>query len=302
MDAALVLVRLLAFGAGVTLFGAPLFVLYSGPVDLIAPDRLRRLLAAAAAVSALAAVATLVLQTGEMAGDPRAGLDPATLRDVIAGGSFGTSILVRVGAALLALEILIARPGGRHFWGLTAAFGAIGLVALAWAGHGAADEGRAGLARPAAYVARLLAAGVWLGALLMLVLLLGARTPDPGDLKALHRALAGFSGVGSIVVAVIVASGLVNSWFLIGPGHLGDVAGSLWGRLLIVKLALFAAMLACAALNRLRLTSKLKAALAGDPRAALSALRRSLAVESAAAFAVLGLVAVLGALAPPASA
>jgi putative copper resistance protein D len=302
VEAALVLVRLVAFVSGVALFGAPLFVLYSGPAGEVAPRRLKPLLIGAAALAAIAAGASLVLQTGEMAGDPAAGLDPATLRDVITGGGFGASILVRAGAALLAVAMLLARPAAGRLWSLTAALGAVGLAALAWAGHGAADEGPAGLLHASADVAHLLAAGAWLGALLVLILLMAARTPGAAELKALHRALSGFSGVGSIIVAVIVASGLVNSWFLIGRDHLRDFAASLWGQLLLVKLALFAAMLVFAALNRFRLTPRLEAALAGDPRAALSALRRSVALESAAGLTVLALVAGLGVLAPPASA
>lgn len=301
MDATLVLIRLTAFAAGMALFGAPLFVLYSGRVEEVAPRRLKRLLTAAAALSAVAAIASLIVQTGQMAGDPAAGLDPATLRDVIAGGGFGVSILVRLGAALLALGCLAALPARRPLWALAAAAGAIGLAALAWAGHGAANEGWAGVAHTAADVAHLLAAGVWLGALLMFVLLLVARTPSPAEVGTLHRALKGFSGVGSIVVAVIVVSGLVNSWFLVGPSHLGDLLASLWGQLLLVKLALFAAMVGFAALNRFRLTPRLEAA-AADSRAALSALRRSVALETGAGLAVLTLVASLGVLAPPASA
>jgi putative copper resistance protein D len=301
VDAALVLIRLAAFAAGVVLFGAPLFVLYSGPADEVAPRRLKPLLIAAAALSAAAAVAALVVQTGEMAGDPATGLDPSALRDVIAGGGFGASILVRIGAAMLALGLLLALRSGRRLWTVTAASGAVGLAALAWGGHGAADEGLAGLAHTSADITHLLAAGVWLGALLMLRLLLSARAPDAAALKALHRALKGFSGVGSIVVAVIVASGLVNSWFLVGPDHLGGLTASLWGQLLLVKLALFIAMLGLAALNRFQLTPHLEAALAGDARAALAALRRSLALESATGLAILAMVAGLGVLAPPAS-
>ena len=302
MEAALVLVRLAAFASGVALFGAPLFVLYSGPADQIAPKRLKPLLIGAAVLSAITGVASLILQTGEMAGDPAAGLDPATLRDVITGGGFGASILVRAGAALVAAALLLARPAGRRLWGLTTALGAVALAALAWAGHGAADEGAPGLAQAGADVTHLLAADARLGGLLVLCLLFPARTPGGGELKALHGALRGFSGVGSIIVAVIVASGLVNSWFLVGPDHLSDFAVSLWGQLLLVKLALFAAMLGFAALNRFRLTPRLEAALASDPRAALAALRRSVALESAAGLAVLALVASLGVLAPPAAA
>ncbi|HKR88005.1 MAG TPA: copper homeostasis membrane protein CopD [Phenylobacterium sp.] len=301
MDAALILVRLVALASGVALFGAPLFVLYGGPPEEVAPGPLKPLLAWAALTSGLAAGAALVLQTGEMAGEPAAGLDPATLRDVITSGGFGASILARLGAALPALGLLIALRAGRMLWIVTAALGAVGLSALAWSGHGAADEGAVGLAHTAADIVHLLAAGVWLGALLVLALLLWAPEPGPKALGVLHRALKGFSGVGSVVVAALIASGLANSWFLVGPDHVTDFAASLWGRLLLAKLAIFAAMLMLAALNRFRLTPRLEAALVGDPRTALSALRRSLALESAAGLLVLALVAGLGLLAPPAA-
>lgn len=305
MEAAVVLVRLAAFAGGVTLFGAPLFVVYGLPREHDGPGALRPVLVAAALLTVLAAAAGLVLQTGEMAGDPGAGLDPATLGEVLTGGAFGVSTVVRAAAGLLALILLIALRPGRAVWRLAAALGAVGLAAIAWSGHGGADEGAAGLVHALADVVHLLSAGVWLGALAALGLLLNRRAPassaDAAAVADLHGALHGFAGVGSAAVAVIVASGLANGWFLVGPQHVGDVAGSLWGRLLLIKLALFAAMLGLAALNRFRLTPRLEAALAGDPRAALSDLRRSLALETAAGLAVLALVAALGRLAPPIS-
>lgn len=301
MEAAVVLVRLGAFAAGVTLFGAPLFVLYGLPRETDSAGALRPILIVAALLTSLAAAAGLVLQTGEMAGDPSAGLDAATLRDVLAGGGFGISMAVRVAAGLLALVLLIAFRAGHALWGLTATLGAVSLAAITWSGHGGADEGAAGLVHALADVVHLLSAGVWLGALAALGLLLNRRSPSSAAVADLHGALKGFAGVGSATVAIIVASGLVNSWFLVGPRHIGDFAGSLWGRLLLIKLALFAAMLGFAALNRYRLTPRLEATLAGDPAAALGDLRRSLALETAVGLAVLVLVAALGRQAPPIS-
>ena len=301
MELAVVLARFAAFVAGAALFGSPLFVLYSGRAGEAAPRRLKSLLIGAAALALVAALAALVAQTGQMADDPRAGLDPSTLRDVVAGSGFGVSILVRAGAAVLALAGLTALRPGRRLWALTAILGAAGLAALAWDGHGAADPGAAGLVHATADIIHLLAAGVWLGALLCLTLLLFARQPSAQALADLHRALRGFSGVGSAAVATILASGLVNGWFLVGAQHLDGLVAMAWGRLLLVKLALFAAMLAFAAHNRFRLTPRLEASLAGDLMAALSALRRSVAMESALGLGVLALVAVLGILAPPAS-
>jgi putative copper resistance protein D len=70
--------------------------------------------------------------------------------------------------------------------------------------------------------------------------------------------------------------------------------------LLSLKLVLFVAMLGLAAANRFRLNPALAASLNSDEaqEPALAALRRSLLVESSLAFAVLGLVAWFGMLAP----
>ncbi len=294
----IVLARLAAFVAAAALFGAPLFVLYSGRQDEAAPRLLRPVLTGAALIALLAADVALIAQTAQMAGDLRQGLNPATLHDVVIGSGFGRSIVARACASFLALVVLLRMPPGRRLWSLAVALGAAGLAALAWDGHGAADPGLAGGLHAAADVMHLLAAGVWLGALLCLALGLMARTPAT---EPLHRALKGFSGIGSVAVAAIIASGLVNAWFLVGPQHLAGLVTTAWGRLLLAKLVLFAAMLGLAALNRWRLTPRLEASLADDPAAALAALRRSLGLESALALGVLALVSVLGVLPPPAS-
>lgn len=304
MEAAVILVRLLAFAAGAVLFGAPLLALYS-PGGTGAAKGLRGLIAASAAITAMAAAGALVAQTGQMAGDPWAGLDPGMLRDVIGAAGFGPSVVVRLGAGLAALAIAALLPSGRLVWTASAVLGAAALAALAWAGHGAADEGAAGVVHAAVDIAHLLAAGAWLGALGELLLLLQASARNTAAAAAAHRALAGFAGVGSAAVAVIVASGLVNGWFLVGPQNLARLASSAWGLLLLVKLALFAGMLGFAAANRFRLTPALGDSLGEPPPAsadaALAALRRSLALESALALGVLALVAVLGTLPPPSS-
>lgn len=103
-------------------------------------------------------------------------------------------------------------------------------------------------------------------------------------------------------MALLLLTGLVNSWFLVGPDHLSALAPSAYGLLLVAKVVLFAGMLGLAAINRFRLTPGLGAALAGaPPQAALAALRRSIVLETAAAIAVLALVSLLGTLAPPAA-
>src|SRR3546814_9453782 len=97
--------------------------------------------------------------------------------------------------------------------------------------------------------------------------------PGPADRMAVdhihlsHRALDGFARIGSIVVGLLILSGVVNSWILVGPSRLGSLFTSLYGALLTAKLLLFGAMLILAAANRFFLTPALAMAVeSGDAR------------------------------------
>ena len=114
--------------------------------------------------------------------------------------------------------------------------------------------------------------------------------------------MRGFSLVGTIIVALLILTGTVNGWFLVGPGNIASLGQSTYGLLLIAKLLLFAGMLGLAALNRYRLTPALAQAIEEEdaPRAQ-ALLRASLVVEGGLAIVILGLVAWLGTLSPPMS-
>lgn len=305
MELAIIATRIVQFAAAVVVFGAPLFLLYglSGP-DRAALRWPRPLAMVASLALLLSAVAALMAQTAAMVGDPAAALDRAMMGSVTFETPFGIAIGVRALAAALALALCLAlRPGTVLWLGLTT-LGAVAVASFAWSGHGAASEGPGALPHLIADVLHLMAAGVWLGALAALALMLRPRPapPEPAAARTLHGALAGFSGVGSAVVAILLLSGLVNSWCLVGLDGLSRITNSPYGLLLVAKLVLFVAMLALAAANRFRHTPALAAALAmGAAESALPALRRSVALETALGLAILALVGVLGALAPVAA-
>lgn len=290
------------------LFGLPLFGLYTlrgteRAASSILPFR-PVLFTTAIAGIALSAFAMVVL-AASMAGVGLGEVDRATIAAVASGTSIGTAWQVRLAALLASAVCAVAcwrHPG--IALRVLAILGAIALGTLAWTGHGAADEGVAGWVHLGADILHLWAAGVWLGALAALAILLFApaarQTPDLINVS--HRALHGFAKMGSVAVAVLIASGLVNSWMLVGPANLGALFTTLYGQLLVVKLLIFALMLLLAGANRFFLTPALASGLAaGDTVPALRALRRSLASESVCGLVVLGLVAWLGLLAPPAS-
>ncbi len=258
-----------------------------------------------AALGVVLSLVGLVTLAAGMAGVPLASVDLASIQMILGDTSIGTAWLARIAALAVALVALFAlRRRAALALTLVAAAGATALASLAWAGHGAMDEGALGWLHLVADIVHLWAAGIWVGALVALMLLLFRRreAAHPDHLLLSHRVLAGFSLVGTIAVGAIIVSGLVNSWLLVGPANVLKLPESRYGQLLIAKLVLFGAMAALAAGNRFRLVPAFERSLAAaDHRGALRALRRSLTIETGCAIAVLALVAWLGTLEPPAS-
>jgi putative copper resistance protein D len=173
----------------------------------------------------------------------------------------------------------------------------IGL--LAWTGHAGAASGVGGGAlHLAADVTHLLAAGVWIGGLVPLVMALAQAGRHEHLLTEAHHVLCRFSNLGVVSVVALLASGMVNTWFL--TDRLRGVFGSEYGRLLQTKLVLVLALIGIAAINRLRLLPALSRAGGGAGVRVLRRLQRNVAIEIALGCAVIGVVAVLG-ITPPAA-
>src|SRR2546423_76619 len=90
-----------------------------------------------------------------------------------------------------------------------------------------------------------------------------------GKTAELADPLAAFSRVGVAVVLTVLATGLVNSWFLGGLPGMGGLLTTRYGLALTIKIGLFGAMLILAAQNRYRHTPRLKTA-RGDPGDAIA--------------------------------
>lgn len=170
------------------------------------------------------------------------------------------------------------------------ALAAAALATLAWAGHAGAGEGVSGLVHRLADIVHLLAAAIWIGTLVLLLMSIRNRAVSRASLAS---ALQRFSVVGTIVVALLIGTGLVNVWAIAGI-DIASLVTTDYGLVLLVKLLLFAGMLAFAALNRWRYTPMLMR----DHGAPAAPLRRSLSQELSLALAVLAAVALLGTLSP----
>lgn len=307
IEVAVILLRLAQYGAASILMGSALFVLYALPAAgprSAEQTRWPRLLVFWAAVVLLGAtLAGLVAQTAVMAGSLAEALKPASLEAVVSGMDLGKATAVRAGTAAVAFLLLLRPTPSRIRWTLVASCGVIAAASFAWMGHGAATEGGGGLLHLASDILHSWAAAAWIGALCAFGLLLWGRDESTEALMVSYRALRQFSAVGTMLVATLVVTGLINSWFLVGPENIGGAITTDYGRLLVVKLAFFAGMVILASANRFRLTPQLEARLqnASKNSASVRALRRSLMIETIFGVGVLAAVAWFGTLPPPAA-
>lgn len=246
-------------------------------------------------ISLLAAAASgaywFLLQAASMSGRPFG--DTSVLPTILNDTQFGQVAEIRFAMAIvLALYLARRRFAAGNWLGLAAG---LGLVAsLAWTGHAGSMADRRGDLHVAADALHLCAAAVWIGGLLSLVLFFAVarRTRSPASISLVREATRRFSIIGIVSVAVLSATGLVNAYFLVGSFQ--ALIATEYGRLLLLKLGVFAVMLTLAATNRLWLTPRLGASRGG----ALRWLTRNSTIEFALGLAVIVIVGMLGTLHP----
>ena len=244
----------------------------------------------------------VMAETVALSDDAANALNPAALWTVLWETPFGLACLVRAGLLMLSVAACFAvhRPKARR-WAQMALGGAV-MLSFAWTGHGAVAIGKTAGIHLAADFLHLIAAGIWIGALVPLTVLAVAarRSGASEDAHALQAALSAFSQVGMWVVAVVIFSGVVNSIYLLNLAQWRDALNSAYGKVLLVKLAVFGGMLGLAAFNRYRISRVLDGGSecsGGAP--VIDAARSSLVAETLLAALLLGAVSVLGTLPPP---
>jgi copper resistance protein D len=303
IETGLITARFLHFAAVMALFGLALFPLYSYPASGFSPlARLSRWLRTAkwcAAILALASALawgwfTIAAMTGTMTA---AGAD--SLLTVLRETSFGQVWVARLALVAGLLTVMRRRSNEQPDWTIML-LAALLLVSLALVGHTHTSDGMLWVVHIGADGAHLLAAGAWLGGLLALayLLLLARRCPSAEHTTHAISALARFSGMGYTVVAALVGSGLVNAWVLVASPE--RLITTPYGQLLLVKVCLFAGMLALAAQNRFRLVPVLQRCKQGamPSEAPLRVARRNVLVEQTLGLVIVLIVAWLGTLQP----
>lgn len=284
--ASLIVARVLAFVALLLVAGLPFHALTLGA---FAPmSRRKRLVLALLALMAAGASIWWALETvAAMAGATLATLDQETFIVVLAATPLGAVMEWRL-TALAAVLLAMIVPLRALRCGIAALAGAVALGTMAWTGHAGASEGTIGTLHRAADVVHLLAAATWLGALAGFTVAAFGQ----GD-RGIAQELAAFARTGSVIVALLLLTGVVNTIAIAGwPLPIS----SRWGWLLAFKLALFAGMLGVAAINRWKITP----ALERGEATAKGHLQRSLAIEFALGLGVVAIVGLLGVLDPAA--
>jgi putative copper resistance protein D len=293
--------RFVHFAALTFLFGALLFPLYafgrderSGSSAMALTQALRTPCAWAGAMAIVSGLAWFCASVGAMAGDPAASIDASLLIDTARNTGFGALWIVRmIAAAALAGFLILPGCAGRVAAETTLA--AVLLGSLALTGHAWADQGWQGWLHAGADAVHLLSAGFWVGALVALMVILRRAARAGGAPDHLGLMLGRFSSAAVVAVVVLIASGIINTALMIASPL--DLLRTAWGRVLLVKLALVAAMLALAAVNRNVNTPSLRRE-GSHPLRALRWLRRNTLAEAVLAAGVLIAVSALGLLDP----
>ena len=281
--ASLIAARFVAYTALLLTAGVPLYAVTAGP--FVPMTRPRRIALALLALLAAAASIWWALETvAAMAGLTLATLDRETFTVVLAATPLGTVMEWRL-TALAAVFLAMIVPLRALRSAVAGIAGVIALATMAWTGHAGASESDAGRL---ADVIHLVAAATWLGALAWFT---AACFGD--NEQARTQSLAAFARTGSVIVALLLLTGLINTIMIAGWPL---AVGSAWFWWLVLKIALFAAMLGLAAINRWKITPALGR---GEPSAPVH-LKRSLVLELALGLGVVAIVAMLGVLDPAA--
>ena len=268
-------------------------------------DRTIKLLWISLALSVVSGLAWLGLVSARIVGKP---LDEVvadgTIWIVLSRTQFGFAWELRFlfGLALaVCLPMRPAKDKAAPIWQevLATLLACAYLGLLAFAGHGGEGLGVERNIHLAADFLHLIAAGLWLGGLIPLALLLVylRRFREESWVSAACAVTGRFSNLGILAVGILLMSGILNVSFLVGG--IQNLIDTRYGRLLLLKMTLFAAMVCLAATNRRYLLPRLCGGVGIDRGArTVQWLVRSAAVEIVLGLGVILIVGMIGITAP----
>ena len=306
LTAQLIIARAIHIGASILLAGIFIFDLVMlaparrpGTDDLHEIERrLFRLAVWTLGAALFSALLWFCLEVASMSGLPLKNAFSATAwPTILFETQFGRVWQLRLGL-IAVLFVLVATALGRlkHERSLAPVLCLLSVLllgSLAWISHAAAAS-----VHPLGLLGDMLhlcAAGGWIGGLVPLtVFLVHVRAPfSLGETVA--RVVYRFSTLSLCCVSVLVVSGISNSWLLVGSTY--ALFTTPYGRLLLLKLTVFAILIGFGARNRFLVKTKLLKAPA-EPDLLLQ-LHRNVLCEVCLGVAVVAIVACLG-VTPPA--
>ena len=223
---------------------------------------------------------------------------PSTWNTVLFQTTFGHVWQVRLGLITTALVLVVSALSGKNGPGRSAILAlwllsVVLLVSLAWISHAAAAGVQPiGLTSDALH---LCAAGAWIGGLVPLAICLTLARVSSAIATSVPLIVGRFSTLSLCSVSALVASGVCNSWLLVGS--IPAFFTTDYGRLLLLKLGLFGTLIGFAVRNRVLI--KAAASTNQTHFGFLQQLRRGVISEICMGAAVVVIVACLG-VTPPA--
>jgi copper transport protein len=255
----------------------------------------------AAGIAALIFQSSAIFETGVSES-----ISPSQLQKVVTETSFGPPWLLQMslaGAALLIVIVLRAR-GGSLLWWVALGASAIILVTPSLTGHARAASADYSFAIVSGWL-HLVSAAVWVGGLVQIAVSVPPLLKTlEGKIRllALSSILANFNKLAMTATALIVITGLYNTW--IHVESLTALFSSEYGVTLLAKVGVSLAMVGLGGFNAFVLHPKIKAwtaEVAADgelSRIEVTRLQQSVRVEVALAAVVLLLAAILAFLPP----
>lgn len=283
--------RFAVYGSSTIIFGVMVFTVLLAPMR-VADELTRRLNPLMDGTMIILVGAMLpwpILEAAQIDGTWAGAFQLPTIGTLLSSTAPGTFWIEQMMVSLLLMVIYLAL--GRRGRYPVLLVGAALMVSLALVGHAAMDGGWRGDLHKANDAIHILAASTWIGGLVALMPCL-RMLDDPDLRRQASTALIRFSVIGHIAVALVIATGIVNAYLILGRWPIDF--GSLYQLLLLGKIIAVTGMVTLALVNRYVLVPAIRC----RGSSAVFALKRLTIIELGLAVAVLALVSLFGILDP----
>lgn len=238
------------FAALMLLFGCTLFISRLAPRHLhrLLVRRFSALLRLSLCAGVLSSALMFALQGGIM-GDGWADVFAPQTWLLLADTQFGSIWLWQIIVAVITLIVGYLQPQQQ---GRLMLLSGAQLILMAGVGHAAMHEGFVGMLQRTNHALHLLCAAAWFGGLLPVIFCM--RMSRTRWKKHAVMAMMRFSRYGHLAVAGVLATGMINTLLIQGAFWSAQTG---YGRMLLIKCALVALMVAIAVVNRYVLVPRL---------------------------------------------